>query len=143
MQIREATVNDIEVLTSLMEQLGYPTTIESMRIRMNNIELSSDYHTLLALYEGKVVGMIGLVKGYYYEMDGSYVRIVALVVDSYFRGKGIGKKLLKEAESWARRIGATGIGLNSGNRPERFNAQKLYKNMGYIEKSIGFAKSLI
>ncbi|GIN58263.1 N-acetyltransferase [Lederbergia ruris] len=143
MQIREATVNDIEVLTSLMEQLGYPTTIESMRIRMNNIELSSDYHTLLALYEGKVVGMIGLVKGYYYEMDGSYVRIVALVVDSYFRGKGIGKKLLKEAESWARRIGATGIGLNSGNRPERFNAHKLYKNMGYIEKSIGFAKSLI
>lgn len=143
MQIREATVNDIEVLTSLMEQLGYPTTIESMRIRMNNIELSSDYHTLLALYEGKVVGMIGLVKGYYYEMDGSYVRIVAFVVDSNFRGKGIGKKLLKEAESWARRIGATGIGLNSGNRPERFNAHKLYKNMGYIEKSIGFAKSLI
>ncbi len=143
MQIREATVNDIEVLTSLMEQLGYPTTIESMRIRMNNIESSSDYHTLLALYEGKVVGMIGLVKGYYYEMDGSYVRIVAFVVDSNFRGKGIGKKLLKEAESWARRIGATGIGLNSGNRPERFNAHKLYKNMGYIEKSIGFAKSLI
>ncbi|WP_242698129.1 GNAT family N-acetyltransferase [Bacillus sp. SD088] len=61
-------------------------------------------------------------------MDGFYIRIVAFVVDSNYRGKGIGKKLLAEAESWARRIGATGIGLNSGNRPERFNA-KLYKSM--------------
>ncbi|OAK68455.1 GNAT family N-acetyltransferase [Lederbergia galactosidilytica] len=142
MLIREATVNDIEALTSLMEQLGYPTTIKSMRIRMNNIESSSGYHTLLASYEGKIVGMIGLVKGYYYEMDGSYIRTVAFVVDVDFRGRGIGKKLLEEAEDWARRMGATGIGLNSGNRPERLNAHKLYKNMGYIEKSIGFAKSL-
>ncbi|GIN72644.1 N-acetyltransferase [Bacillus sp. J14TS2] len=143
MQIREATVNDIEVLTSLMEQLGYPTTIESMKTRMNHIEASPDYHTLLASYDGKVIGMIGLVKGYYYEMDGFCIRIVAFVVDSNYRGKGIGKKLLAEAESWARKIGATGIGLNSGNRPERFTAHKLYKSMGYIEKSIGFAKSLI
>lgn len=143
MKIREAKINDIVELTSLVEQLGYPTTIESMKTRFNNIESSPDYHTLLASFDGKIVGMIGLIKGYYYEMDGSYVRIVAFVVDSKFRGKGIGKKLLEEAESWARSIGANGIGLNSGNRSERFNAHKFYKNMGYVEKSIGFAKSLI
>ncbi len=42
-----------------------------------------------------------MVKGFYYELDGFYVRIVALVVDSNYRNKGIGKKLLEEAESWA------------------------------------------
>src|SRR5690606_20179814 len=109
----------------------------------SNIESSPDYHTLLALYDAKVVGMIGLVKGYYYELDGLYVRIVALVVDSNHRNKGIGKQLLNEAEIWAKKIGATGIGLNSGNRPERINAHKFYKNSGYIEKSVGFAKRLI
>ncbi|MFS0824684.1 N-acetyltransferase family protein [Bacillus sp. 1P02SD] len=143
MEIREATVYDIEELTSLVEQLGYPTTIENMKTRFSNIESSPDYHTLVASYDGKIVGMIGIVKGYYYELDGFYVRIVALVVDSNYRNKGIGKKLLEEAESWARIIGATGIGINSGNRPERVKAHRFYKNMGYVEKSIGFAKSLI
>jgi GNAT superfamily N-acetyltransferase len=143
MEIREATVNDINELTALMEHLGYPTTIENMKIRFSNIQSNPDYHTLLASYDGNIVGMIGLVKAFNYEMDGSYVRIVALVVDTNYRKKGIGEKLLEEAESWARKIGATGIGLNSGNRPERINAHNFYKNRGYVEKSVGFAKTLI
>ncbi|MCK0473176.1 GNAT family N-acetyltransferase [Halalkalibacter sp. APA_J-10(15)] len=143
MEIREAVENDIEALTSLMEQLGYPTTIEAMRTRFHTIESSPDYHTLVASYDGKIVGMVGVAKGYYYELNGVYVRIVALVVDAIFRNKGIGKKLVVEAESWERIIGATRIGLNSGSRPEREHAHKFYKNIGYVEKSIGFVKSLI
>jgi N-acetylglutamate synthase-like GNAT family acetyltransferase len=98
MEIRKATMNDIEELTSLIKQLGYPTTIDSMKTRFRNIELSPDYQTLLATYDGNVVGMIGMIKGYYYEMDGFYIRIVAFVVDSNYRGMGIGKKLLEDAE---------------------------------------------
>jgi len=75
-------------------------------------------------------------------MNGSYVRILAFVVDSNYRSKGIGKKLLEEAENWARWIGALCKGLNSGKRPERLIAHNINKNMGYVEKSIGFAKSL-
>lgn len=142
MEVREATVDDIKELTALMEHLGYPTTIDNMKKRFSNIRQNTYYHTLLASYEDKVVGMIGLFKGYYYEMDGSYVRIVALVVDSNYRNKGIGNKLVEEAECWARKIGANGIGLNSGNRPERINAHKFYRNRGYTEKSVGFTKSL-
>ncbi|WP_242698128.1 hypothetical protein [Bacillus sp. SD088] len=44
-----------------MEQLGYPTTIESMKARMNHIEASPEYHTLLASYDGEVIGMIRLL----------------------------------------------------------------------------------
>ncbi len=143
MEVRKATVNDIEGLTALMDHLGYPTALDNMKMRFSNIEQNPDYHTLVASYDGKIVGMIGLIRGYYYEMDGSYVRIAALVVDSNYHNKGIGKKLLEEAECWARKIGAAGIGLNSGNRPERSNAHQFYRNRGYVEKSVGFAKSLI
>jgi GNAT superfamily N-acetyltransferase len=126
-----------------LEQLGYPTSVEQMRIRFSNIQSNPSYHTLVAEYDGKVVGMVGLCIGVFYELDGSYVRIVAFVVDSNYRGKGIGKNLIQEAESWARRQGAIGIGINSGNRVERLIAHKFYMNMGYEEKSIGFAKNLI
>ncbi|WP_102275615.1 hypothetical protein [Cytobacillus massiliigabonensis] len=45
-----------------------------------------------------------MVKGYYYEVDGSYVRIVVLVVDSYYCKKGIGITLIEEAVCWAEQL---------------------------------------
>jgi GNAT superfamily N-acetyltransferase len=142
MKIRKATINDVPELAALMEQLGYPTTAESMTVRFNNIESNPSYHTLVAEMDGKVVGMIGLCTGIFYEKDGLYARIVAFVVDYNYRNKGIGKLLLKEAERWARNQGANSIGLNSGNRPERKDAHEFYKRVGFVEKSIGFAKNL-
>ncbi|MFB9760145.1 GNAT family N-acetyltransferase [Ectobacillus funiculus] len=142
MKIRKATIKDIPELVSLMEQLGYPTSVEKMKIRFNNIESNSSYHTLVADDNGKVVGMVGLCSGIFYEHDGSYVRIVAFVVDSSYRRKGIGKKLIQEAESWAKKQGSISIILNSGNREERKDAHQFYLSMGYEAKSIGFGKSI-
>jgi GNAT superfamily N-acetyltransferase len=143
MEIREATINDIPELVVLMKQLGYPTTVDKMKFRFNAISSNSNYHTLVADYDGKVVGMAGLCTNPFYEFDGSYVRIVAFVVDANYRKKGIGKKLIQEAESWARKQGAISIGLNSGNREERKEAHQFYLNMGYKDKSIGFTKNLV
>ncbi|OCA90473.1 GNAT family acetyltransferase [Bacillus sp. FJAT-27225] len=142
MEIREAHLNDANELTSLMVHLGYPTTVENMKIRFSKIKTHPDYKTLVASYEGRVVGMIGLMKVHYFERDGVYIRIAALVVDPNFRNKGIGNKLIEEAESWARKIGASGITLNSGNRAERKSAHTFYKNRGYEERSIGFVKNM-
>ncbi|MEK3889842.1 GNAT family N-acetyltransferase [Bacillus sp. FSL K6-3431] len=88
------------------------------------------------------MGMIGFHTGVLYNKDGIYARVIAFVVDSNYRNKGIGRLLLTEAEKCAKKLGAEGIGLNSGNRSERDNAHQFYKHMGYIAKSTGFAKSL-
>lgn len=86
--------------------------------------------------------MAGLCTGLSYEFDGSYVRIVAFVVDSNFRRKGIGKKLIEEAENWTKEQGALFVALNSGNREERKDAHQFYWEVGYKAKSTGFVKSL-
>ncbi|HZH59875.1 MAG TPA: GNAT family N-acetyltransferase [Metabacillus sp.] len=143
MNIREASINDVSELVSLMAQLGYPTKVDAFRTRFNTILDNSNYHTIVAELDGKVVGMVGLCTGLFYEYDGMYVRIVAFVVDASYRRKGIGKKLIREAEVWSREQGAIAIGLNSGNRDERKNAHQFYKNMGYKDKSTGFSKSLV
>ncbi|WP_394578554.1 GNAT family N-acetyltransferase [Cytobacillus firmus] len=143
MNIRTATKNDVPQLARLMGQLGYPTTIESMEHRFNNIDLDLSYHTLIAEINGEIVGMVGLSKGFFYEYDGSYVRIVAFVVDSNYRRRGVGENLIIETERWAKEQGAIAIGLNSGNRPERGAAHRFYSKMGYEAKSTGFSKSLI
>ena len=84
--------------------------------------------------------MVGLQKSYNYEKTGIHVLIVALVVQSDFRGKGIGKHLLAEAEHWAKNQGAVSISLNSGNRTEREAAHLFYQRFGFTPKSTGFVK---
>lgn len=139
MVIRRASSKDINDLTSLMEQLGYPTSVEQMRVRF---EETPNHYTLVAEYDGKVVGMIGFHTGVLYNSDGIYARVIAFVVDSNYRNKGIGRRLLSEAEKYAKNLDADGIGLNSGNRAERENAHQFYKKMGYCVKSTGFVKRL-
>ena len=143
MIIREAISHDVTELAQLMGQLGYPTSTEEMQVRMNNIKSNSNYHTLVVEFEGSIVGMAGVSIGYFYELDGSYARILAFVVDFNYRKQGIGANLIHKAEEWARKQGVTSIVLNSGIRPERLNAHQFYKSVGYEERSIGFAKNLI
>ncbi|MCF6139529.1 GNAT family N-acetyltransferase [Pseudalkalibacillus berkeleyi] len=66
----------------------------------------------------------------------------SFVVDSNYRRRGIGKKLMQEIESWARNQGVTAIALNSGNRKERKDAHQFYFSMGFEAKSIGYGKDL-
>lgn len=114
-----------------------------MKARFKNISSDSSYCTLLAEIKGKVVGMVGLQKSYIYEKTGINVRIVAMVVQSDFRGNGIGKRLLSEAENWAMNQGAVSISLNSGNRSEREAAHLFYERFGFSPKSTGFIKNII
>ncbi len=142
MKIREATKNDVPQMVSLMEQLGYPTALEQFKQRFEKIFTNPCYHTLIAEFEDQIVGMAGLCTDLFYEHDGSYVRIVAFVVDSKYRRKGIGKKLMQEIESWARDQGFIAIALNSGNRKERKDAHQFYLSIGFEAKSIGYGKVL-
>ena len=123
--IREAESTDIFALTELMNELGYDTTIDEMKVRFENIQNQKEYKTFIAAAGPEIVGMVGVMKNYSYEHNGIYVRVLALV-----------------AENWAREIGADKVLLNCGNREEREIAQLFYKKIGYQVKSSGFIKKL-
>lgn len=142
MDIREATKNDIPKILPLINQLGYPTTVEKLTERFTHILAAENYQTLVAVWHGEIVGFVGVCTVLTYEFDGCYTRIVAFVVDSNHRRRGIGKVLIQEAERWAKKKGAIGITLNSGDRQERKAAHQFYLSMGYEIKSVGFGKIL-
>ncbi|MEO2226574.1 GNAT family N-acetyltransferase [Priestia megaterium] len=98
MRVREFQTEDMPQLVHLMDQLGYPTSLEKLEGRFSNIQSQPNYHTLVAELNNKVVGMVGLCHNLFYEYDSSYVRIVAFIVDADHRRKGIGEKLMNEAE---------------------------------------------
>ena len=57
------------------------------------------------------------------------INVVALAVDKQYKGKGIGKKLLKAAEHWGMSIGINYVRLNFSMNRE--GAHKFYIKQGY------------
>lgn len=101
-----------------------------------NIEKSymcrDDCHMWVADLNGKVVGMVGLIR-----TDRHEPRVASLqrmyVVPSW-RGMGIGKKLLNELIAYAKRQGIEKIVLNTSSLQKP--ALRLCKKHGFIEETV-------
>lgn len=136
--IRDATLDDVEQIVVLLEELGYPTPVGEMSDRMQTMSQDPSYRALLAEYDDKVVGMIGLAKTYFYEKRGLYIRVITLITKNEYRNLGIGAALLNRAEDWARELGATGMTVSSNKR--RSDAHRFYRRLGYEDTSYTFFK---
>lgn len=141
--IRQAVKADVASLALLMDEMGYPTTEAEMSRRFTVIDLEPHYITLVADYDGVVVGMAGASKGFYFEKNGCYIRLIALVVSNHYREKGIGKVLIHSIEEWAKTTNANAIVLNCGTREERKGAHVFYQHLGFEAKSTGYVKRLM
>jgi len=140
--VRAYSCDDLEAVAELMGELGYPASSTQMQTRMEAISSHPDYATLVAECEGQAAGMIGLRLTFGYEHDDHVVQITALVVKASFRGRGVGRELIRHAEKWAREKGAAAIVLTSGNRPEREAAHHFYRHMGFAVTGLRFLKKL-
>jgi GNAT superfamily N-acetyltransferase len=128
--IRPATTADAAAISRLLGQLGYPTTPDAVRTRLDPILAHPDYATWVAADgEGTVQGFAGACVGLYYEKDGRYARLLALVTDERVRGTGAGAALADAVEAWARTQGAGAVMVNSGLH--RHAAHRFYERRGY------------
>ncbi|QTD41887.1 GNAT family N-acetyltransferase [Sporosarcina sp. Te-1] len=140
--VRRLQEQDYEALVKLFKELGYPSSQRAIEERFNLLNQQEAYHSFVAVDEGRVVGFAGVCQMFQFERDGSYARILAFVIDSNARKRGIGTILLNSIEEWARQNNCHSITLNSGNREERLAAHSFYETNGYIVRSSGFSKSL-
>ena len=139
-KIRSAILRDSTAIALLMTQLGYATSADEMRERLAGILPHPDYMTWVAESDAEVVGIIGAGISRYYEKNGVYGRLLALVVDERHRGQGVGASLVGEAERRLKEMGATTLIVNSGSR--RGDAHRFYRRLGYRETGLRFVKSL-
>lgn len=138
--VRDATAEDAGPVAVLITQLGYETTEEEMKRRLQRIAADAQYVSIVALEHTEVVGFLGMAFGLHYEYDGSYARIVALSVAPQMQGKGIGTELVAAAETIAKSRGATMYIVNSGTH--RTATHEFYEKRGFSWRSKGFYKSL-
>lgn len=139
LEIRPTRMADASALARLMEQLGYPTAAVEMEARLTGLLAHSDYQTLVAERNGHIVGMIGVHLGRYYEKNGVYGQIVALVVSQAHQGQHIGSALVAEGERWLQTRGVQTVIVNSGTY--RQAAHRFYEHLGYQVTGIRFVKT--
>ena len=128
--LREARYDDSYELSYLMGELGYPTKPEEMTERLETLLPNSAYACFVACVNDQVIGMIGLTKGIYFEKNGCYARITALVVSEEFRGESVGRLLIKSIHREARELQCRIVEVETQNT--NYSAIKSSQTAGFI-----------
>ncbi len=126
----EVTSELVEAMERLIPQLSSsnpPPDSEAL----SNIVSSEASILFVAKSEGKIVGSLTLAL--FRIPTGLRAWIEDVVVDETVRGQGVGAALNQAAISHARSAGATTVDLTS--RPSREAANRLYKRIGFVERS--------
>ncbi|MGT2950130.1 GNAT family N-acetyltransferase [Streptococcus cuniculi] len=137
--IRHYQEKDVLSCQHLLLELGYPSQLEELNERLSQLLDQPDYELLVYEEDGQVLGLIGYAKMYFFERKGAYLRILALVVDSRHRQKGIATALLDKVKHVAQKSGCLALALNSGMASERKTAHHFYERYGFEQASVGFA----
>jgi ribosomal protein S18 acetylase RimI-like enzyme len=140
LMVRAAEVNDAATLAQLMSELGYETTKSEMQMRLEPIVTDERLRTFVAVCDGKVCGMIGTLTYPSYEHNDPSGRIVALVIKSTMRRRGIGSALIATAEKDFAERGIRRVALNT--QLAREDAHKFYESLGYERNGWRFVKQL-
>ncbi len=127
-KIRLAALSDAAKIADLSCQLSHGASPREMSERLSVILKDPLQAVFVADVDGKVMGYVNVV-AYYELLSGSQGRIWGLVVDESSRGLGLGRKLMEEAEKWAKAKGSPNMKVNSNVK--RLEAHKFYEKIGY------------
>jgi GNAT superfamily N-acetyltransferase len=129
MKIRAALQDDAASIAALSAQLGYPASQEAMEKRLQGV-LGDEGHAVFVVeaQDCEVLGWVHVSERPIL-LTGLQAAIGGLVVDQAYRRRGIGRRLMAEAEEWARARGCTEVKLRSNI--EREAAHLFYQGIGY------------
>lgn len=129
-EAREVTPELIEAMESLIPQLSSSNPPPNFEV-LSKIVQSEASTLFIAESEGKIVGSLTLAL--FLIPTGLRAWIEDVVVDESARGQGVGEALNQAAINHAQSAGAKTVDLTS--RPSREAANRLYKRIGFVERS--------
>ncbi|HEY4955661.1 MAG TPA: GNAT family N-acetyltransferase [Gemmatimonadaceae bacterium] len=139
LEVRPAGEADMPAIAVLLTELGYPTEVDDVPARLAAYD-SPDYAVLLAESDGEAVALVGLhvLSSLHVARPACY--ITGLIVSGRARRQGVGRRLLDEAEAWARVHGCNRITVTSASHRE--GAHAFYVANGFPETGRRFVRTL-
>jgi ribosomal protein S18 acetylase RimI-like enzyme len=133
-------LGDASDVAALLDELGYPCTREEAADRISRVLHDPRTSLLLGEVDGKVAGLVAMDTRYSITRGADLGRITALVVSPKCARQGIGRQLLREVETIARKARVVRLEVTSNVRRE--GAHAFYLECGYSEGSRHFIKLL-
>lgn len=135
-KIRNAQPDDLDAMTALLSELfsieaDFAVDEQSQRRGLSIMMDGCLKHRCLkvAEVEGRVVGMVSAQMLVSTAEGGMVALIEDMVVDSRFRGRGIGRMLMAHIEAWSREHGASRLQLLADRT--NFQALDFYDRIGW------------
>jgi GNAT superfamily N-acetyltransferase len=113
-------------LASQIEEESPPLTIA--RFETYYLSPHAPMRLLLAVHDGRVVGMISWTLTHELYSADTRVYISDVSVERAARGKGVGTALITEVKTWARAHNAAKLGFEVWHR--NFTAKRFYERLG-------------
>jgi GNAT superfamily N-acetyltransferase len=140
LRVRGVGPDDSQAVATLLDVLGYPCTAEDATARIAHCREEPRQFLVLCECNGEPAGLAAMKLNYSITRGADVARITALVVAAEHHGQGIGRRLLREMETLARRNGAVRLEVTSN--PSRSGAHAFYHACGYSDGSRHFVKLL-
>lgn len=138
MNVRLADPRDAQEVATLMTQLGYEITSSMIEKKFTEFSNAPIDEVFVAEMEGRIVGVISCHITSLFHQEGSSGRITSLVIDLRHQGSGVGRSLVREAESFFLSSGCVKSEVTSSeHRPE---AHAFYESCGYKQDEHRFIK---
>jgi GNAT superfamily N-acetyltransferase len=125
--IRNAIITDVSEISRLCSQLDYSVTQEEITPRLERLFQNKNNAVFVFENQSCISGWVHVFGKHLIELE--YAEIGGLVVDKNARRQGIGEKLMRKSEEWAKENGYKEIRLRSGG--QRKEAHKFYEKIGY------------
>lgn len=125
--LREIRLVDAAAAARLSAELGYPADVAEMERRILGLN-SAGQSVIVACVNEDVVAWINMAATQHLQ-SGPYAEIGGLVVTAAHRNQGIGARLVRAAEEWARERGLDRVVVRS--RSTREAAHRFYLREGY------------
>ncbi|TCC32425.1 GNAT family N-acetyltransferase [Kribbella sindirgiensis] len=141
MDIRLARTTDAPAINELLDQLGYPQSDPAATA--TRIKTWSDDPAGAVYVADSGQGLLGVIAVRtcpFFERDGTWARIVALVVSDKARRQGIGSQLITAAETFATTRGCLRMEVTSATH--RTKAHTFYQSHGYTVTPTRFLHTL-
>ena len=135
---REALGRDSAAIAGLLEQLGYPSSEEQVRARLDFGPL--DRRVIVAELDRDIVGLAVLELLHPLHKGAPEAVLTALVPDANARHRGVARTLLADVSRRARQAGAANLYLRTHRR--RDDAHAFYRAQGFDELHLTFDRSL-
>jgi GNAT superfamily N-acetyltransferase len=140
MDVRPARDDDAPSVAELLDHLGYPAPPSDIPARLARLRAKGDADTLVAVVDGRVVGLATVHARDVLHHAHPVVQLTALVVPPDMRGRGVGRTLVSAVERWAAARGADRLVLTTALH--RAEAPAFYERLGFEHTGRRYARRI-